>query len=86
MSSLASLVEQGILQIGEQLVWHRRSLKTSYAAVVNKDGTITLSNGSVHRTPSGAARALNNKKPIDGWLAWKVVRTGKSLNEHRSFK
>jgi hypothetical protein len=38
--------------------------------------------GTVHKSPSGAAKHLG-KRPIDGWLAWKLKSTNESIGELR---
>ena len=52
-------------------------LSTLYHAL--KDGTIETSDGKKHKTPSGAAKHLNNDKPVDGWIAWRVKNSGIQL-------
>jgi len=70
--SLKELLKLGKLREGEDLVWNRRSLKVQHRARVLADGVIQTADGAVHKTPSGAARHLNNNKPVDGWIAWKL--------------
>ena len=59
-------------------------MKSSHEAVVNEDGTISTSDGKKHKTPSGAAKHLNQNKPVDGWIAWKHLKSGNKLSELRS--
>ena len=73
----------GLINTGTEIVWNRRASLNSHSAVINANGTITTSDGKVHKTPSGAARHLNGNKPVDGWLTWKVKQTGKSIGEIR---
>ena len=79
METLKTLLEKKALTAGTQLIWHRRSKNKTEVATLNIDGTITTADGSIHKSLSGAARFLNDGKPIDGWLTWKVSETGKSL-------
>ena len=84
MTSMKHLLESGLVSAGDKLVWSRRVMKSSHEAVVNEDGTITTSDGKKHKTPSGAAKHLNQNKPVDGWIAWKHVKSGNKLSELRS--
>jgi len=79
MSNLNDLINSGSIVVGEELTWRRRTENQVHTAVINAGGSITTSDGKIHRTPSGAARHLNGGKPVDGWLTWKLKRTGKSL-------
>lgn len=84
MLKVIDLIRSGSISIGEELVWTRRVAKESHSATVGHDGSITTFDGVKHKTPSGAAKHLNGNKPIDGWLAWKVKKSGKSLGSLRS--
>ncbi|TSA21086.1 MAG: hypothetical protein D4R69_03770 [Actinomycetales bacterium] len=84
MSNLIDLINAGSINAGEELIWKRRAENQGHFAVVNLDGSISTSDGIKHRTPSGAARHLNGGRPVDGWLTWKLKRTGKSLSSLRS--
>jgi hypothetical protein len=84
MLKLIDLIKSGSISVGEELVWTRRVVRENHVAIVNVDGSITTSDGVKHKTPSGAAKHLNGNKPVDGWLAWKVKKTGTSLGRLRS--
>jgi hypothetical protein len=84
MSAIKDLLKLGSVLSGDKLIWSRRVLNNSHEAVINSDGTITTSDGKKHKTPSGAAKHLNNNKPVDGWIAWKHVNSGKKLVELRT--
>ena len=84
MSRLIDLMNTGSIHAGEELIWKRRAENQVHLAVINLDGSISTSDGIKHRTPSGAARHLNGGRPVDGWLTWKLKRTGKSLSSLRS--
>ena len=79
MSKVVDLINKGSLNAGQELIWNRRVAKQLHLATVNQDGSITTADGTKHRTPSGAAKHLNGNKPVDGWLAWKIMSTGESL-------
>jgi Restriction Enzyme Adenine Methylase Associated len=77
-----TLVLDGFIADGTKLVWKRRVQgDTHYAVVVN--GQIQTADGKFHKTPSGAARHLNNGKPVDGWKVWKVEGTGVLIDSYR---
>lgn len=84
MSSMKQLLKSGLVSSGDKLIWTRRVLKNSHEAVVNLDGTISTGDGKKHKTPSGAAKHLNQNKPVDGWIAWRHYKSGKKLAELRS--
>jgi hypothetical protein len=84
MSNLVDLINAGSIIAGEELIWKRRAEEQAHIAVVNLDGSISTSDGMKHRTPSGAARHLNGGRPVDGWLTWKLKRTGRSISTLRN--
>ena len=84
MTSIKDLIQSGVLLEGQELVWNRRVAKEIHIATANGDGSITTSDGVKHKSPSGAAKHLNGNKPVDGWLAWKIKKTGASLSSLRS--
>ena len=51
---------------------------------IHKDGAIETSDGKRHKTPSGAAKHLNNYKPVDGWIAWRLKNSGEQLSTLRA--
>ena len=81
--TIKQLLDLGLLNSGEIVIWNRRSLKTSLQATIESDGSLLTEDGKRHRTPSGAAKYLNGNKPVDGWLVWKVKRNGLSLSNIR---
>jgi hypothetical protein len=84
MTTMKHLLKSGAVSAGDKLVWSRRVLKSAHEAVINQDGTISTSDGKSHKSPSGAAKHLNQNKPVDGWIAWQHVKSGKKLAELRS--
>jgi len=84
MSTMKHLLKSGAVSAGDKLVWNRRVLKSAHEAVINPDGTISTSDGKSHKSPSGAAKHLNQNKPVDGWIAWQHEKSGKKLAELRS--
>ena len=79
---LGALITLGKIRVGEELVWPRRGLGVKHAAKVLAGGRIQTADGVVHKSPSGAAKHLNENKPVDGWLAWKLP-SGKPLGSLR---
>ena len=83
MAKLSEFIKSGLISNGEELIWERRVAKEKHLAIVNSDGSITTADGKSHKTPSGAAKHLNGNKPVDGWLAWKIKKSGKALSSLR---
>ena len=76
------LVKSGAIPIGTELVWKRRIQGETHTAIV-LDGTIRTTDGKLHKSPSGAARHLNNGKPVDGWKVWKIRESGILIDTFR---
>ena len=86
MLKVVDLVKSGTLATGQVLIWNRLVAKQVHIATINSDGSITTADGNKHKTPSGAAKHLNGGRPVDGWLAWKIKDSGKSLASLRDSK
>ena len=82
-TSILDLIKSGALKAGDILLWHSRIQGITHEAEILAPGTIRTLDGKVHKSPSGAIRHLNGGKPVDGWLAWKIKRTGKPLDSIR---
>jgi hypothetical protein len=82
--TLKTLIDLKLLSPGSELSWKRRSVGSSFTAIVNSDGSIETTDGIIHKTPSGAARHLNSGKPIDGWNVWRVATTKETLADLRN--
>ena len=76
MTTIKDLIKTGLLSEGDILIWNRRTQGVTHEAKVLRDGFLETSDGTKHKTPSGAAKHLNNDKPVDGWLAWKMRVSG----------
>jgi hypothetical protein len=83
MVSIKDLLRSNLVVGGAELIWKRTKTKQTFIAVLNSNGTITTSDGAIHKTPSGAAKHLNGNKPVDGWNTWKIKSSGISLSELR---
>ncbi|MFI7491510.1 hypothetical protein ACIBXA_24335 [Micromonospora echinaurantiaca] len=77
---LAPLVQAGLLQAGENLVWKRR--QSTHRAVVTADGWLELEDGRSFETPSGAARTLSGYE-VNGWRNWGRARDAVRLSSLR---
>jgi hypothetical protein len=65
------------------LVWKRPRKNQEFRATLLPGGSIQLEDGRQFKSPSGAAMAVAEVVSYDGWYAWRVVTTGKSLNDYR---
>jgi len=83
MKNLQNLVKLSLLAPDELIVWNRRVKGVTHQATVTRDGNIRTEDGVIHKTPSGAAKHLNSNRPVDGWISWRVKRTGIQLSELR---
>lgn len=83
MVTIKDLLKSNLVVGGAELVWKRTKTKQTFTAVLNSNGTITTSDGAIHKTPSGAAKHLNGNKPVDGWHTWKIKSSGVRLSELR---
>ncbi len=72
-ASVAKLISSGILEVGTILEL-RRGVHTGQTAQVMEDGSLRLEDGSVHKSPSGAAKHIV-KKSSNGWSDWGVTGT-----------
>lgn len=83
MTTISDLISNGLLKVGDKLVWKRRSLGKTHIATIQSNGTLVTEDGAVHKTPSGAAKHFS-KKPVDGWNTWKISETKTSIGSLRS--
>lgn len=84
MTTTKDLIKAGLLSEGDILIWSRRTQGVTHEAKVLRDGFLETSDGTKHKTPSGAAKHLNVDKPVDGWLAWRMRVSGLSLAQLRA--
>lgn len=69
---IGDLVEVGLLEPDQPLVWHRPRVGATYTATVTEGATIRLEDGREFSTPSGAAMNAANLLAYDGWYAWRL--------------
>lgn len=81
--NLNELIALRILKIGEELIWNRKSKGIFHIAYIVEGGKMRTADGILHKTPSGAARHLNNNMPVNGWIVWKLKSSRKSLGSLR---
>jgi hypothetical protein len=81
--NLKDLIAAGLLDVGQQLTWKRRSPRVSEVAVVLRDGRIETRDGAIHKSPSSAASHLSEGMSQNGWRVWKLGLEGPTLHEVR---
>lgn len=81
---IADLLDAGLLQPGDDLVWERPKLGANYRATIAGTGAIKLDDGRSFASPSRAAMEAAQIPAYDGWWAWRVTRlNGVLLNDLR---
>ncbi|MDQ3091508.1 MAG: hypothetical protein M3R46_07595, partial [Actinomycetota bacterium] len=80
---LSDLLEAGLVQPEQRLVWERPRLDQSYRATVTDAGAIRLEDGREFPSPSRAAMEAAQIPAYDGWYAWRLGEGGESLHELR---
>jgi len=70
----ADLLENGLIESGEQLIWVRPRRGEEFHAKVLENGSIELPDGRVFSSPSLAAIKAADIPAYDGWYAWRVPR------------
>jgi hypothetical protein len=78
-ASVAKLISSGILEIGTILEL-RKGMSAGKTAQVMEDGSLRLEDGSIHKTPSGAAVHIRNRS-ANGWVEWGLVGTDLRLSD-----
>ncbi|MYW05313.1 DUF4357 domain-containing protein [Streptomyces sp. SID3343] len=76
---LAPFLNDGRLEAGQRLVWHRRNLKQTHHATVLANGNLRLDDGREFGSPSGAATEIAGN-PQNGLKCW-ATEDGKRLSE-----
>ena len=80
MTTVLDLINAGLVTSGTRLTWKRRGGSTSIAEI-QSNGFLKTEDGSLHKSPSGAARKFVGR-PIDGWAVWRVP-SGESISDLR---
>lgn len=77
------LLQSGLLEAGDQLVFGRPRHGEKHIAHITSDGRIRLEDGQEFATPSSAAQAAAGGGSIDGWAVWVVTRSDELLDSVR---
>jgi hypothetical protein len=81
---MTDLLDAGLLQPGDDLVFPRPRLGQTFHATLRANGTIELPDGTICTSPSLAAMKAANLVSYDGWHGWRVPRLdGVKLDELR---
>jgi len=80
---LLPLVQAGLLQPGERLVWSQRRLGNTFYATVLARGALQLDDGRIVKSLSGACQALTGKS-YDGWEEFRRESDNVLLNDLRA--
>jgi predicted transcriptional regulator len=81
--TVADLIEGGLLAPGSGLRFDRSRLGETHHAVVTPNGHIALDDGQTFPSPSPSAKVAAGVRAIDGWLAWVVESSGRTLDSLR---
>jgi hypothetical protein len=82
--SVKDLIDAGLLQAGDSVIFERPKIGVVHDAVICADGSFELPGGEICKSPSLAAMKAADVISYDGWFAWRVVRTGKKIGELRN--
>jgi RAMA domain-containing protein len=80
--SVADLLEAGLLEMGDVVVWNRRS-GVRHVVRICINGTLILTGGCFCATPSGAITALSGGLQ-NGWAAFQRASDGRTLGDLRT--
>jgi hypothetical protein len=80
---LSDLLDSGLLQEGEELVWKRPRVGQEFTATVTEDGHLRLADGRTFASPSRAAVEAASIPSYDGWYAWRTKSTAETLHALR---
>jgi hypothetical protein len=68
--TLKDLLELGRIQAGTELIGKYKGAQ--FETFVTSEGELETREGKRFKTPSGAAKAFNGGKSVDGWHFWKL--------------
>jgi CBS domain-containing protein len=77
------LIDAGLLAPGDALRFERPRTHKTHNAVITAEGTLVLDDGQEFRSPSRAAAVAADTVAVDGWHAWTVSSSGRSLDALR---
>jgi hypothetical protein len=81
--TVSDLIGSGLLSAGSTLRFKRPRKGQAYSAVVTRAGAIALDGGQEFKSPSRAAAVAADIRAMDGWHAWTVASSGRSLDSLR---
>ncbi len=81
--TVSDLVDAALLADGAALRFTRPRVGDTHRAVVTGDGRVVLEDGQEFRSPSRAAAVAADMQAVDGWHAWIVESSGRSLDSLR---
>jgi hypothetical protein len=82
--SVKDLIDAGLIQPNESVIFERPKIGEVHEAVIRSDGSFELPDGEICKSPSLAAMKSADVISYDGWFAWRVVRLGKKIGELRN--
>lgn len=82
MTVLAELLFKGIIKPNTKIFMKKKG--QIFNAEIMPDGKIKNHKGEIFKTPSGAAKANNEGKSIDGWTAWRLESNNQTLDSLRN--
>ena len=80
---VSDLVDSGVLRAGATLKFKRPRIGATHRATVTEAGGIKLEDGQEFRSPSKAAAVAADIPAMDGWHAWVVNSSRRSLDSLR---
>lgn len=81
--TIVDLIAAGLLTPGDTLRFKRPRRGQAYRAVITAVGAISLEGGQEFRSPSRAAAVAADIPAVDGWHAWRVMSSNRSLDSLR---
>lgn len=81
--TIADLIGVGLLAPGDALRFKRPRVGQAHKAIVTADGALSLEGGQEFRSPSKAAKVAADMPAVDGWHAWTLMSSGRSLDSLR---
>ena len=81
--TIADLIGADLLAPGDALRFRRPRRGQTHKAVVTADCTLSIEGGQEFRSPSRAAKVAADMPAVDGWHAWTVASSGRSLDSLR---
>jgi CBS domain-containing protein len=81
--TIVDLIGAGLLTAGDALRFKRPRVGQTFKSVITVAGTVSLEGGQEFRSPSRAAAVAADMPAVDGWHAWTVVSSGRSLDSLR---